>query len=442
MSAEDMEKKRYETLRMDEAPSTSITTSRATQPQNVTPRSAYLRPNNNERCSIVVIGAGPYGLSAAAHLIREVNVRVFGEPMESWARHMPAGMFLRSRRTALNIADPDHAFGLGSYESASGLEHAQPVPVERFVDYGRWFQEKAVPELERRRVAHVFSDLHRFRIEIDDGETLRAERVVVATGITPFGWRPPQFAGLPSALVSHTSDHLDLGVIEGRRVEVVGGGQSAFESAALLAESGTEVEILVRGRTIRWLQPEDSSWTDPRLCYYARNKISMGSPKSAWLAAWPGFFRWLPDRMHEPLTNRYRRPAVPARLKPLMSKVPITTGRSVVSASPRGDELVLKLDDGSTREVDHLLLATEYRPDLARLTFLEPELLGRVRMRDGSPVLAAGFESSVRGLHFLGAPAGRTFGPVMHHVCGTWAAARGLTRTVVGRRAPRAGFSW
>jgi FAD-dependent urate hydroxylase len=401
------------------------------------------------RCPVVIIGAGPYGLSAAAHLTRAgVNVRVFGEPMESWAQHMPAGMFLRSRRTALNIADPDHALGLGDYESASGLEHAQPVPVERFVDYGRWFQKNAVPDLERRRVAHVSSDSNRFRVELDDGETLRADRVVVATGITPFGWHPPQFAGLPSSLVSHTSDHHDLGAFGGRRVAVIGGGQSAFESAALLAESGAEVEVLVRGHTIRWLLPEDSSWTDPRLRYYARSKISMGSPRSAWLAARPGLFRWLPDRMREPLTNRYRRTAVAARLRPRLSKVPITTGRSVVSASPRGEELVLKLDDGSTREVDHLLLATGYRLDLARLAFLEPELLGRVRMlgrvrtRDSSPVLAAGFESSVRGLHFLGAPAGRTFGPVMHHVCGTWAAARGLTRAVVGRSAPRQGFSW
>lgn len=415
---------------------------RTNDPESVAPSGAPVR-SQTARGSVVVIGAGPYGLSAAAHLIRAgVDVRVFGEPMESWARHMPAGMYLRSRRTALNIADPDHALGLGDYEDAFGLEHAQPVPVERFIDYGRWFQQKAVPNLERRRVTNVSSEVDRFRVELDDGETLRAERVAVATGITPYGWRPPEFAGLPSKLVSHTSEHYDLGALGGRRVAVVGGGQSAFESAALLAEADAEVEVFVRGGTIRWLQPEDSSWSDPRLRYYARSKISMGSPRSAWLAAWPGLFRRLPDRMHEPLTNRFRRPAVAARLRPRLTKVPIMTGRSVISASPRGEELVLKLDDGSTREVDHLLLATGYRLDLACLAFLDPELLGRVRTRDSSPVLTAGLESSVRGLHFLGAPSGRTYGPVMHHVCGTWAAARGLTRAVVGRRAPRPGFSW
>ncbi len=104
--------------------------------------------------------------------------------------------------------------------------------------------------------------------------------------------------------------------------------------------------------------------------------------------------------------------------------------------------MALTLDDGSTREVEQLLLATGYRVDLARYAFLAPELVGRLRTQNGSPVLAAGFESSVPALHFLGAPAARSFGPVMHFVCGTWASARGLTREIVGRRAPRAGFSW
>jgi len=395
------------------------------------------------RGTVVVIGAGPYGLSAAAHLIRTgVTVRAFGEPMESWAHHMPTGMLLRSRWDASHIADPNHALGLGSYETASGHERATPVPLERFVDYGRWYQEHAVPGLERRRVAHVSPDPHGFRVELDDGEIFRAERVVVAAGIVPFAWRPPQFADLPPELVSHTVEHDDLGVFEGRRVAVLGGGQSALESAALLSEAGAEAEVLVRKRDIRWLPDEDDATDDPRLLYYANRKIALGGPRSAWLPAWPGLFRRLPYRVHERLVYHFTSPRGAGWLRPRLTRVPITTGRSVDSASPRGDELMLKLDDGSTREIDHLLLATGYRVDLTRYAFLAPELVGRVRTRNGSPVLTNGLESSVPGLHFLGAPATRTFGPVNNFVCGTWASARELTRAVAGGRAPRAGFSW
>jgi cation diffusion facilitator CzcD-associated flavoprotein CzcO len=407
--------------------------------------------SDTTRSSVVVIGAGPYGLSAAAHLAQAgAAVRVFGEPMESWARHMPSGMLLRSRWEASNIADPNHALGIGSYESASGLDRAEPIPLERFIDYGRWYQENALPQLERRRVTRVSPDSHKFLVELDDGETLRTERVVVAAGIVPFAWRPTRFTGLPPALVSHTADHNDLGVFAGRRVAVVGGGQSALESAALLAEAGAEVEVFVRGQDLRWLlPPEEDPYavdrvddTHPGLLYRAHRKTALGSPASAWLAAWPGLFRRLPYRLHEPIVYRFIRPRIAGWLKPRLTEVQLSMGRSISSASLHGERLMLRVDDASTREVEHILLATGYRVDLARYAFLAPELVARVRTRDGSPVLAAGFESSVPGLHFLGAPAGRSFGPVMHFVCGTWASAREVTRGVVGSRAPRTGFSW
>jgi thioredoxin reductase len=392
--------------------------------------------------AVVVIGAGPYGLSAAAHLLRAgVSMRAFGEPMESWAHHMPVGMLLRSRRDASQIADPDYAFGLDRFESASGLEGLEPIPLARFVDYGRWFQEQAVPVLERRRVARVSADAGSFRVELDDGEALRAERVVVAAGIAPFASRLPQLAGQPGSLVSHTADHSDLGGFAGQRVAVVGGGQSALESAALLTEAGADVEVVARGIDVRWL-PAESAGADSSLRFHAYRKIALGGPTSAWLAAWPGLVRRLPYRARPQLIAHFVKPAGAGWLRPRMSSVALTLGRSIDSASQQAGKLRLDLDDGSRREVDHVLMATGYRVDLARYGLLTPELVGRVRTRNGSPVLATGFESSVPGLHFLGAPAAASFGPVMHFVCGTWASARGLTRALVGRRSRRAGFSW
>ena len=55
-----------------------------------------------------IVGAGPYGLSIAAHFrSRGIPFRIFGRPMDSWLAHMPKGMMLKSDGFASNIYDPD-----------------------------------------------------------------------------------------------------------------------------------------------------------------------------------------------------------------------------------------------------------------------------------------------------------------------------------------------
>jgi hypothetical protein len=121
--------------------------------------------------------------------------------------------------------------------------------------------------------------------------------------------------------------------------------------------------------------------------------------------------------------------------------IPITTESPIETASERDGLVRLRLPQGD-REVDHVLLATGYEVDVTRYEFLPDSLLRHVRRRGGYPLLDLGFESSLPGLHFVGAPAAVSLGPVFRFVCGTWAAARGVTRAIVGRGVPRAGFSW
>src|SRR5262249_36337922 len=131
-------------------------------------------------CDIAVVGAGPYGLAAAAHLLAAgFDVRVFGETMSFWERQMPVGRLLRSPREASSSADPAGAFTLDRYEASIGVAATRPVPLERFVDYGRWFQREAVPDVDPRRVVRLKTGPGGFRLELEDGEHVVARRVVL-----------------------------------------------------------------------------------------------------------------------------------------------------------------------------------------------------------------------------------------------------------------------
>src|ERR1700733_3784912 len=180
-------------------------------------------PRRNS-CDVEVIGAGPSGLWATPHLgaVKGLEVRTFGEPMTFWERNMPVGMLLRSGWAASHIADPDCSLTLDSYRTASQNHFSSPVPLDRFIDYGLWFQRCAAPDLDRRKIAQVQPKAKGFRLILETGETVTADRIVVAAGIGSFAWRPPQFVGLPGSLVSHTCEHRELRTFRGKRVLVVG----------------------------------------------------------------------------------------------------------------------------------------------------------------------------------------------------------------------------
>ena len=384
-------------------------------------------------CQVAIVGSGPYGLAAAAYLrSAHVETRVFGESMEFWRRQMPVGMFLRSSWEASHISDPHHALTLDAYQAAHGVELSRPVPLDDFVAYGEWFQRQAAPDLDRRRVARIEPASAGFLLLLEDGEPLRAQRVVVATGIAPFAHRPAPFDALPPALASHSSDHGDLRRFAGRQVVVIGGGQSAIESAVLLHEGGADVEVIVRAPRVRWLRR--SAFLHRQRGFVRRllyPPTDVGPPGLNQIVARPRWFRRLPRGLQRRIAHRSIRPAAAGWLFPRAGGVRITTGRLVVSATPAGERLRITLDDGTGRCVDHALLATGYRVDVSRYAFLAPELARSVRRADGYPQLADGFESSAPGLHFLGAAAAESFGPLMRFVSGTGYAARALTRCVL-----------
>lgn len=395
------------------------------------------------RCDVAIIGAGPYGLSATAHLrtVKGLEVHAFGEPMSFWQHNMPVGMLLRSGWAATHIADPHQSLTLEAYRAASGNHFSTPVPLDRFVDYGLWYQRQVIPDLDRRKVVRIEArnDNNGFRLHLDDGDSLLARRVVVAAGIGSFSWRPPEFADVPRSMVSHTSEHPDLQRFRGKRVLVVGGGQSALESAALLHEGEAEVEIVARARQIRWLGGVVSRTIQfglgPSLSKLLYAPTDVGPAGISQIVARPDFTRRFPRSVQDWLRKRSIRPAGARWLVARLQSVPMSLGRSVVSAALNRKGVSLKLDDGTERVVDHVLLGTGYRVDVSKYEFLAPELAHSISQFQGYPRLREGFETSVPGLHMIGAPAVWSFGALMQFVVGTHYAASTLCRSIAGKTA-------
>lgn len=387
---------------------------------------------------MVIIGAGPYGLSAAAHLntVRGFEYKIFGDPMSFWSCNMPKGMFLRSNWTATQIASPRQSLSLEAFEQVTESPISTPVPLDRFVQYGLWYQQESVPDLDRRKVARVESTANGFRVLVDDGQLVKSRRVVVAAGIGCFAWRPPEFSDLPCLLASHASEHYDFHGFAGQRVLVVGGGQSALESGALLHEEGAEVEIITRRTKINWLGGKLSRTLHQQSGKFMRNLLyaptDVGPAGISQLMARPHLLRRLPRGLQDVLRRRSVRPAGARWLVERLKDVPLRLGKSVVSAFRTGDSVKVKLDDGSERTVNHVLLGTGYRIDISKYEFLDPLLIQAIRCFNGFPILKEGLETSVPGLHFLGAPAAWSFGPLMQFVSGTTYASRALLRSLSG----------
>jgi Pyridine nucleotide-disulphide oxidoreductase len=384
-------------------------------------------------CEVAILGAGPYGLSVAAHL-PSFEKQVFGATMAFWQNHMPKGMRLRSPREASNISAPGRRFSLEDFEREHNLEAVQPLPVETFIEYGMWFQRRIVPPPDERAVQLLERENGCFRLTLEGGDSLVSRAVVVAAGIRSFAWRPPEFAQLASDRVSHSVDLVDLSSLRGQKVLVVGGGQSAVESAALLHEVGATVALLVRAPRINWLTRSGllHKAKPLRRMLYAPSDI--GPAGVSWLIAFPDAFRRLPRRLQDPLALRSIRPAASAWLLPRVRELAITTGRSVDAARVADGHVEITLDGGDARAVDHVLLATGYCVDIAKYEFLSPRLLGDIAREGGYPRLGKGFETSISGLYFVGAPAAWSFGPLFRFVAGAEYAAASLASALGSRR--------
>jgi cation diffusion facilitator CzcD-associated flavoprotein CzcO len=376
---------------------------------------------------IVIVGAGPYGLSLAAHLRHHgQRFRIFGLPMRSWSHHMPRGMSLKSEGFASNLSDPGHTYPLKNYCAERGIPYADvghPVHIDTFTGYGREFQKRFVPTLEETHVTSVRQVGKRFEVTTETGETVSARHVVVATGISYFGYIPPLFAGLPESLVTHGAQHSDLGRFKGRKVAVLGAGASALDIAMLAQQAGAQVELIARRAAILFHNPPSP---EPRplieRLMAPRSGLGLGW-RSRMCTDIPLVFHALPASLRLKAVQSHLGPAPCWFTRDgVEGKLPMRLGTDITDVRAQNGGVTLVLRDKNQvqteLDVDHVIAATGYHVELSRLPFFDEALRSRVAVVEDSPVLNRQFESSIPGLYFVGVSAAYSFGPMLRFAYG------------------------
>jgi thioredoxin reductase len=389
---------------------------------------------------VAIIGAGPYGLSIAAHLRGlGVKFRIFGRPMDSWIAHMPKGMMLKSEGFASNISDPGSDFTIKRFCTEQNISYSDtgvPVSLETFASYGLAFRERMVPELEDKLVVAVDRSSGGFVLRLNDGEKLEARKVVLAVGITHFKYIPDTLAHLSPKLLSHSFYHHDLEPFRGRNVAVIGGGASACDLAGLLHESGADVQLIARQPSLNFhgkpeLGKPRSWWKRIR---HPQSGLGPGL-RSRFFADAPMWFHYLPQHLRLQIVRKHLGPSGGWFIKEkVVGRVPLLLGYTPIGAEVNDGRVHLQLRsvDGAVREIvtEHIIAATGYKVDIGRLTFLSGEIRSKVKAVENTPVLSSSFESSVPGLYFVGVAAANSFGPLMRFAFGAGFAARSVTQSL------------
>ncbi|TNJ57724.1 lysine N(6)-hydroxylase/L-ornithine N(5)-oxygenase family protein [Paenibacillus hemerocallicola] len=352
---------------------------------------------------LIIIGAGPYGISLAAHAkAKGLTCKLLGKPMHFWKRQMPQSMFIRTHPDSIQLSDERVEYTLPRFCEETGAELAIPLPRPVFVDYAFWFAAKTGVEFTPETVVRLDSEAGGYDAVTETGQRYRAKNAIVATGLQHYAHIPDVLAGISSSLVSHTFGYTDFQPFAGKKVAVLGSGQSAWEAAALLHRAGSDTELIYRRETPNY-----------------REAVTTGKELIDLASA---FYDLPPDKKRE---RRSQPPGSVAHfLRPYVEGNVRETGNvSIESAEvDAAGKLLLRLSNGERRVVDHLIAATGYRIDLDRVPFISRELSSRIPREDesggGFPKLGAHFESGLPGLYFAGPLASYSHGPAFRFIAG------------------------
>jgi hypothetical protein len=375
--------------------------------------------------NITIIGAGPYGLSLAAHLKHYgMDFRIIGSPMRTWRTHMPKGMYLKSAGISATLFDPERKFSLKNYcinHSIPYEDEGLPISLELFTHYGLAFQQYFAPNLEDTKLQSLTRCKEGFELKLDNGAMFKSKNVVLAVGIDYFRNLPTPIFNLPKELYSHSAEHHELEKFKGKNVVVIGSGSSAIDMAVLLHEIGAYPTLVARRAALNFGQKEGKSRN-----FLGRLFAPMSGLGPGWFnlfcASAPSVFRHLPERLRCKLVKEFLGPSggwfIRNRLKP----VNVILGQVLISAKVADGKahLIFNDKDGLSRDIisEHVITATGYKAELKRMSFLSQEMQSSLALIGETPKLSGNFESTISGLYFAGPTTATSFGPVMRFAVG------------------------
>lgn len=362
--------------------------------------------NHTISTDMLVVGAGPFGLSAAA-LAREqgVDVVTVGRPMGFWRERMPDGMLLRSGPGWHLDASEEHTLRAYLHDRRLTPDGFEPIPVGVFLDYADWFRAAKGIEVREELVTAIARRDGAFEAELSGGGRVRSDVVVAAPGVGYFASLPGWAREVPPGRMAHSSDLVSFDALSGRRVLIVGGRQSAYEWAALMSEHGAErVDIVHRHpaprfAAVSWDFFDDYVESTLRVEGWWRRLTAAERAAvvaRCWEAGRATLEPWLPPRLDSSVV----------RVRPRCEVVGVAVGGD---AGAEG-RLEIALSNGETLEEDRIVFATGYAPDLSRVPYLAG-LRDRIATRNGFPVLDESFGTTVPGLFLTGFAATQDFGP-------------------------------
>ncbi|MDX1501676.1 MAG: NAD(P)-binding domain-containing protein [Thermoanaerobaculia bacterium] len=371
----------------------------------------------NYSTAVLIVGAGPYAFALADELWESgVEALVVGEPFATWHRHTLDTMELRSDPRASEIPSRAGRYRL-RWEGAP--DRGRRVPIGRFREYLRQVETEAPFPVHSDLVGRLERADGGFVAECAGGGRIGARWAVVATGPGRHLHLPPELARLPRERVLHSWHTRETEALGGRRVLVVGGGQSGAEA----------VDRLRRENRV--------TWAVRRTPLFFREPLRLPTPLFKTVVAATGTYFRMPASAQRALGSLCFRTTVTPDLRraweaPEVSRV--VADAAALDLHPEGGGIVSRR---TGERYDRVVAATGFRYSAAGLPFLSPEL-ARALGDDGPPRLTGEFETAAPGLFLAGGIAEGTFGPGMRFIIGSRHTARRLGAALARRSAAAA----